>query len=243
MFCMKFKHIARTALGAGLLFAVSLNSASHAVPLSCQATPLVDHVVPSTTHARPSTSLVAQAANRSPGTTSEPARSNSEPRSSSEARSNSETSYAKKILAAARGSVGQEMWKGFGLPNGGLGCAASLSNVLGKAGVRYPRSPVTKVVRQKLLAGPVRASEFIVKEGGDGPINDRTLAGLARPGDVLVAFMDPLPRGNVGPKAHCGIIGPDGTVFTNDWNDGIWKHASIHTYFDSYRHIRVIRLE
>lgn len=200
---MKFKLIARTALGAGLLLAVSLNSSSHALPPTSQAR----------------------------GATTVPVRSDSE------------TSYSKRILAAARGSVGQEMWKGFGLPNGSLGCAASLSAVLGKAGVKYSRSPVTKVVRQKLLGGPVRASEFIVKDGGDGPINDRTLARVARPGDVLVAFMDPLPRGNIGPKAHCGIIGPDGTVFTNDWNDGIWKHASIHTYFDSYRHIRVIRLE
>jgi hypothetical protein len=154
----------------------------------------------------------------------------------------SETSHAKSILIAAKDSVGKEMWKGFGLPNGGLGCAASLSNVLGKAGVKYARSPVTKVVRQKLLGGPYKTAEYVVKEGGDGAINDRTLAKVAQPGDVLVAFMDPLPKGNIGPKAHCGIIGSDGTVFTNDWNDGIWKHADIHTYFDSYRHIRVIRV-
>jgi len=153
-----------------------------------------------------------------------------------------QSAHSQEILAAAKASVGKEMWKGFGLPNGGLGCAASLSNVLGKAGVKYARSPVTKVVRQKLLGGPVKTAEYVVKEGGDGPINDRALANVAKPGDVLVAFMDPLPKGNIGPKAHCGIIGPDGTVFTNDWNDGIWKHADIHTYFDSYRHIRVIRL-
>lgn len=154
-----------------------------------------------------------------------------------------QSAHSKEILSAAKESVGKEMWKGFGLPNGGLGCAASLSNVLGKAGVKYARSPVTKFVRQKLLEGPVKTSEYVVKEGGDGPINDRALAKVARPGDVLVAFMDPLPKGNIGPKAHCGIIGPEGTVFTNDWNDGIWKHANIHTYFDSYRHIRVIRLQ
>ncbi|MBX3149516.1 hypothetical protein KF728_05100 [Candidatus Obscuribacterales bacterium] len=154
-----------------------------------------------------------------------------------------QSAHSQEILNAAKASVGKEMWKGFGLPNGGLGCAASLSNVLGKAGVKYARSPVTKVVRQKLLGGPVKTAEYVVKEGGDGPINDRALAKVAKPGDVLVAFMDPLPKGNIGPKAHCGIIGPDGTVFTNDWNDGIWKHADIHTYFDSYRHIRVIRLQ
>jgi hypothetical protein len=153
-----------------------------------------------------------------------------------------EGAYSKSILAAARQSVGKEMWRGFGLGDGSLGCAASLSNVLGKAGVKYARSPVTKFVRQKLLAGPVQVSEFVIKNGGDAPIDDKTVARVARSGDVLVAFMDPLPRGNIGPKAHCGIVGPEGTVFTNDWNDGIWKHADIHTYFDSYRHIRVIRL-
>lgn len=135
------------------------------------------------------------------------------------------------------------MWKGFGLGDGSLGCAASLSNVLKKAGIKYAYSPVTKFVRQKLLSGPIKTSEFVIKQGGEGPIDDKTVATVARPGDVLVAFMDPLPRGNIGPKAHCGIIGPKGTVFTNDWNDGIWKHADIHTYFDSYRHIRVIRLQ
>ncbi len=154
-----------------------------------------------------------------------------------------DSKHAKDILSAAKQSVGKEMWKGFGLPNGGLGCAASLSNVLKKAGVSYAYSPVTKSVRQKLLSGPIKTSEFVVKSGGEKPIDDSTLASVVRPGDVLVAFMDPLPVGNIGPKAHCGIIGPNGTVFTNDWNDGIWKHASIHTYFDSYRHIRVIRLK
>lgn len=146
------------------------------------------------------------------------------------------------ILHAAEESVGKQMWKGFGLADGSLGCAASLSNVLALAGVKYARAPVTRVVRQKLLQGPIKTSEHVIKNGGDGPIDDKTVSRVARPGDVLVAFMDPLPGGSVGPKAHCGIIGPNATVFTNDWNDGIWKHASIHTYFDSYRHINVIRL-
>lgn len=158
------------------------------------------------------------------------------------ASADAESKHAKEILAAAEQSVGKEMWKGFGLGNGGLGCAASLSNILKKAGVSYAYSPVTKAVRQKLLSGPIKASEYVVKSGGEQPISDSKLASVARPGDVLVAFMDPLPVGNIGPKAHCGIIGANGTVFTNDWNDGIWKHADIHTYFDSYRHIRVIRL-
>ncbi len=155
----------------------------------------------------------------------------------------SKANKSTSILHAAEESVGKKMWKGFGLADGSLGCAASLSNVLALAGVKYARAPLTKVVRQKLINGPIKASEHVIKAGGDGPIDDATVSKVARPGDVLVAFMDPLPRGSVGPKAHCGIIGPNATVFTNDWNDGIWKHASIHTYFDSYRHINVIRLQ
>ncbi|MBX9669430.1 MAG: hypothetical protein K2X93_17545 [Candidatus Obscuribacterales bacterium] len=155
----------------------------------------------------------------------------------------SKVNKSTSILHAAEESVGKQMWKGFGLADGSLGCAASLSNVLALAGVKYARAPLTKVVRHKLVNGPIKASEHVIKAGGDGPIDDATVSKVARPGDVLVAFMDPLPRGSVGPKAHCGIIGPNATVFTNDWNDGIWKHASIHTYFDSYRHISVIRLQ
>ncbi len=152
-------------------------------------------------------------------------------------------STSERIVAAAEKSVGKRMWKdGFGLPDGRLGCAASLSNVLKSAGLSYSSSPVTKVVRQKLLKGPHKCDEYVIKNGGDAPISDQVVLRVSRPGDVLVAFMDPLPKGSIGPRAHCGIIGPGGTVFTNDWNDGIWKNGNIHDYFDSYRYIRVIRV-
>lgn len=149
---------------------------------------------------------------------------------------------AKKIVQAASTSVGKKMWnKGYGLRSGGLGCAASVSNVLNLAGIDYVHSAATKYMRGQILKGKGKVQEFVIKSGGDAPIDDRRLSKVARPGDVLVAFMNPLPQGNIGPKAHCGIIGSPGKVYTNDWNDGIWKHGNIHRYFDSYRHIRVIR--
>lgn len=152
-------------------------------------------------------------------------------------------STGEKIASAARDCVGKEMWRtGYGLKSGGLGCAASVSNVLKVAGVKHVGSPVTLYMRRQILKGPPEASEYVIKNGGDDPIDDGAVRKNARPGDVLVAFMDPLPRGNIGPKAHCGIIGPNGSVFTNDWNDGVWKNSDIHTYFDSYRYIRVLRI-
>ena len=148
-----------------------------------------------------------------------------------------------QIFEEAGACVGRSMWKGFGLPNGSLGCAASVSNVLESAGVKYARSPVTKYMRSKLLSGRIPSKEFVVRAGEPGGINDAKLKAVAKPGDVLVAFMDPPPAFNIGPKAHCGIIGKNGQVYTNDWNDGIWKKASIHRYFDNYKYVRVIRLD
>ena len=149
---------------------------------------------------------------------------------------------AKSINKAAQDCVGKEMWKkGYGLKSGGLGCAASVSNVLNKAGIAYVRTPVTLYMRRQILQGKLKVKEFVIKNGEKGGIDDTRLNEIARRGDVLVAFMNPLPGGNIGPKAHCGIIGAPGHVFTNDWNDGIWKHGNIHDYFDSYRYIRVLR--
>ena len=136
---------------------------------------------------------------------------------------------AQKIEETARSLVGKEMWKsGYGLKNGGLGCAASVSNVLNEAGIKYVRSAATKFMRLQILKGKLKVKEYVVKEGGNGPIDDKKLLSVARPGDVLVAFMNPLPQGNIGPKAHCGIIGRNGRVYTNDWNDGIWKNGNIY---------------
>lgn len=147
------------------------------------------------------------------------------------------------ILKAARGSVGKEMWRGYGLEDGRLGCAASLSSVLKTAGIKYATSLRTRDVRSKLIKGPNRVTEYDLKTGGNDSIDDARVKSLAKPGDVLVAFMDPFPRCSVGARAHCGIIGENGSVYTNDWNNGVWTHGNIHTYFDSYKYIRVSRVQ
>lgn len=154
----------------------------------------------------------------------------------------SASSYAGKVEKAAKASVGKQMWKkGYGLRDGGLGCAASVSNVLNVAGISYVRSAATKYMRNQILTGSLKVKEYVIKSGEEGPIDDKRLESVAKPGDVLVAFMDPLPRGNIGPKAHCGIMAPANRIYTNDWNNGIWTHGDIHRYFDSYRYIRVLR--
>lgn len=152
-----------------------------------------------------------------------------------------QTSTAQRVLKAADSSVGKKMWFGYGLPNGTLGCAAALSNVLKAAGITRGRSATVVVVRRQLLTGCKGVQEIEIKSQ-KGDIDDTRLAKLARPGDILMAYMAPPPSLNGGPNAHCGIIGEGGTVYTNDWNDGIWKHTDIHTYFDFYPYIRVIRL-
>jgi len=134
------------------------------------------------------------------------------------------------ILKAAKSSVGKEMWRGYGLEDGRLGCAASLSSVLKSAGIKYATSLRTRDVRSKLMKGPNRVREYDLKTGGNDSIDDARVKSVAKPGDVLVAFMDPFPRCSVGARAHCGIIGEKGSVYTNDWNNGIWTHGSIHTY-------------
>ncbi len=147
---------------------------------------------------------------------------------------------AQKILKAANSSVGKKMWFGYGLSSGQLGCAAALCNVLKASGITSGKSATVVVVRRQLLAE--RGAKEIVIKSQPGDIDDQNLTKLAKPGDILMAYMAPPPSLNGGPNAHCGIIGEDGTVYTNDWNDGIWKHSDIHKYFDFYPHIRVIRL-
>lgn len=148
---------------------------------------------------------------------------------------------SKRILKAADSSVGKKMWFGYGLPSGTLGCAAALCNVLKAAGITHAKSATVVVVRRQLLSANKQAQEIVIKSS-KGDIDDRQLAEMAKPGDILMAYMAPPPSLNGGPNAHCGIIGEGGTVYTNDWNDGIWKHSDIHRYFDFYPHIRVIRL-
>jgi len=149
---------------------------------------------------------------------------------------------AQKVFASAQKDVGKKMWKGYGLPSGKLGCAAALCNVLQEGGVTDAHSATVIVVRNQLLYGKTKFKELVLRNHeGDG-IDDAKLKSIARPGDVVLAFMKAPPNPNGGPNAHCGIMGENGEIFTNDWNDGIWKGLNIHLMFDYYPYIRLIRL-
>lgn len=146
-----------------------------------------------------------------------------------------------KFFREAARSIGNQMWQGYGLKNGYYGCAAAVCNVLKNAGHGGGDSAAVAIMRKQLLNAK-GVHEFVVKEGGYEAIDDKKLIALARPGDVLVAFLEKPDLPNTGPNAHCGIMGSGTRVFTNDWNDGIWKEGDIHQFFDSYKYVRLIRL-
>lgn len=146
------------------------------------------------------------------------------------------------ILSSAQTSVGKEMWKGFGLPSGTLGCAAALSNVLAKAGMQGIRSPLVVSVRRQMLQKN-GAREIWLKENSADPVSNEKLRQLVKPGDVLFAFAEAPTKLNGGPNAHCGIMSTATDVYTNDWNDGIWKEVNIHKMFDFYKYVSVVRIE
>ncbi len=152
------------------------------------------------------------------------------------------TALSKKIFQAAKASVGKEMWKGYGLPNGKLGCAAALCNVLKKAGVSSVRTPLVTAMRRQLLSSPTVCSERIIRNGEGRDLNDKVLLKDCQPGDILLAFEEPPSKLNGGTSAHCGIMGEATQVYTNNWVDGIWTEVEIHQMFDYYPYIRLLRL-
>lgn len=152
------------------------------------------------------------------------------------------TALSKKIFQAAKTSVGKEMWKGYGLPNGTLGCAAALCNVLKKAGVSSVRTPLVTAMRRQLLNSRTICSERIIRNGEGREINDKALLKDCQPGDILLAFEEPPSKLNSGTSAHCGIMGEATQVYTNNWVDGIWTEVEIHQMFDYYPYIRLLRL-
>jgi hypothetical protein len=153
------------------------------------------------------------------------------------------TDLSQTIYTAAKKDVGKQMWKGYGLSSGTLGCAAALSNVLKQGGVDDAHSAAVIVVRNQLLHGKTKAKELVLRNSEGDAIDEAKMKSIGHPGDVVLAFMKPPPNPNGGPNAHCGILGENGEIYTNDWNDGIWKEVNIHLMFDSYPYIRLIRLQ
>lgn len=148
-----------------------------------------------------------------------------------------------RIVQTSKASLGKPMWHGYGLPSGKLGCAAAVSNVLKASGVKGVSSAAVYIVRRQLLKHPdYVATEVCVQKGRTSGVDTKTFMSVSKPGDVLLAFSDPPDRPNLGPNAHCGFVGTDGKVYTNDWNDGIWKYAPVEQYFSFYPYLYVVRL-
>lgn len=147
------------------------------------------------------------------------------------------------ISKVAESCLGKQMWKGYGLASGYLGCAAAVSNVLKKSGYSSAHSAAVVVMRNQMLSSK-HAREIVIRNGPKEELLDSKLEKLAQPGDVVVAFMKPPEKNfNGGGNAHCGILSTATEICTNDWNDGIWKKLNIHLMFDYYPYLRIIRIE
>lgn len=134
------------------------------------------------------------------------------------------------------------MWSGFGLPNGKLGCAAALSNVLKQAGYPVARSAAVVVVRNQLLKSKCGVTEIAVKHSKEQGLDLKKLKDVSRPGDLIFGYMTLPNNPNYGPDAHCGVVAGGDDVFANDWNDGIWKRAEAEAFFGFYPHVYVMRI-
>ncbi len=152
---------------------------------------------------------------------------------------------SEKIFQAAQASVGKEMWKGYGLSNGKLGCAAALSNVLKTAGVNDVCSVLVTAMRKQILNSSLGCSERIIGDGKNSSgstIDDALLLKNCQPGDIVLAFNEPPTKVNGGTNAHFGIIGKNTQVYTNNWMDGVWTEVEIHQMFDYFPYIRLLHL-
>lgn len=119
-------------------------------------------------------------------------------------------------LRSAKGHVGDQLWRnGYGLGNGRLGCAASVSEVLKDAGVRGVRS-----------AGVAQTAEQLTRQGW----TQHSGLDKAEPGDVVVVVRRSGWR-NGGGGAHIGVVGENGKVYHNKSSTGRWTEDSLQRTF------------
>jgi len=154
----------------------------------------------------------------------------------------SDDDAANRVLAVAKQSVGKRMWLGYGLPSGKLGCAAALCNVLSQAGLPYAKSAAVVTVRNQLLAGPAKVEEIAIKNSSEYGVDQSKLAHVARPGDLIMGYMNSPSKSNLGADAHCGVLAGNGEVYANDWLDGIWKRDVVDRFFAWYPHVFVMKI-
>ncbi|MDQ5966063.1 MAG: hypothetical protein QG625_2218 [Cyanobacteriota bacterium erpe_2018_sw_39hr_WHONDRS-SW48-000098_B_bin.30] len=146
------------------------------------------------------------------------------------------------ILSTAADCSGKKMWSGFGLNKGTFGCAAALSNVLNKAGLKCKGSAVVVVLRKQVLTHP-GTKEILIKNSIDSGVDKNILLLKSEPGDLIFGYMQPVSQPNLGGNAHCGVVADKGTVMGNDWADGIWKQIDVDQYFSSYKYLYLIKTQ
>jgi len=151
-------------------------------------------------------------------------------------------SYAlrQNLLHTATACCGKKMWSGFGLATGKLGCAAALSNVINKAGLKCKGSAVVVTLRQQILNHP-GTKEILIKNSADYGVDKALLDTKSAPGDLIFGYMKPVSQPNLGGNAHCAVVAGQGQVMGNDWNDGIWKKVDVDQYFSFYRYVYIIK--
>ncbi len=119
------------------------------------------------------------------------------------------------ILNAAKESVGQQLFKFIPGTPGRLGCAASVSAALNKAGFNYAKH-----------AGVGGLSQILQRNGWtkhDGIQN-------AQPGDVVVVVRRSGWE-NGGGGSHIGIVGENGKVYHNSSGRQQWVEDSLQRVF------------
>lgn len=146
-----------------------------------------------------------------------------------------------RILRTAESSVGAKMWTGYGLPNGKLGCAAALCNVLKKSGCNYAHSAAVVVIRKQLLNSPLNLQEISIKKSETYGVDRSLLKKIASPGDLIFGYKTTPDKPNSGGDAHCGVVAANGDVYGNDWGDGLWKRVEVDRYFAWYPFVFVIK--
>lgn len=122
-----------------------------------------------------------------------------------------------KLLALSNGLVGQQLWAQGKFRNvvqgGNLGCAASVTEVLQKAGFSYASS-----------AGVGNLTDQLKQRGWTQlPVSQ------AQPGDVVYGWRGNLHAG--GGSGHIGIVGENGSVYHNSSRKTTWSHDNLNSVF------------
>lgn len=128
---------------------------------------------------------------------------------------NTESGRVANILSSARDSVGQQLFKFIPGTPGRLGCAASVSAALSKAGFSYAKH-----------AGVGGLSEILQRNGWtkhEGIQN-------AQPGDVVIVARN-ARWAQGGGSAHIGIVGENGKVYHNSSGRQQWVEDSLQKVF------------